>query len=160
VRLARTLHFDVSDAQVFETAAEPGEWAISGAFEFSDWTPAMLTGKPRQAFANGWLGLESFGRATFIAVAQIEDAEYAALVDRLAAHFVDAYGAPDAAAARPVAEDELRFMREICADHAPNTLLVVRREMVEAGVSESFQAIKPQAATLDMVAIHGELDDI
>ncbi|MHA1527650.1 MAG: DUF6505 family protein [Alphaproteobacteria bacterium] len=160
MRLARTLRFDKSDAQVFATAAEPGEWAISGAFEFSDWNAAMLTGKPRQAFANGWLGLDSFGRATFIAIAQIEAAEYAALIDRLAAHFVEAYGAPDLAAARPVAEDELRFMRELCEDHDPNTLLVVSREMVEDGVSESFRAIKPQAATLDMVAIHGELDDI
>ncbi len=160
MRLARTVRFDDSDEQVFELPAQPDEWAISGAFEFSDWTRAMLTGKPRQAFANGWLGLESFGRATFIATAQIEAAEYAALIDRLAAHFVDTYGAPDLAAARPVAEDELRFMREMCEDHDPNTLLVVNREMVEAGIGESFRAIKPQEATLDMVAIHGELDDI
>ena len=63
-------------------------------------------------------------------------------------------------AARPVAEDELRFMREMCEDQDPNTILFVTREMVEAGISESFQAIKPKEATLDMVAIHGELDDI
>jgi hypothetical protein len=160
VRLARTVRFDQSDSQVFELPAQPDEWAISGAFEFSDWTEEMLTGKARQAFANGWLGLESFGRATFIATAKIEQAEYAALIDRLAAHFVDAYGAPDLDAARPVAEDELRFMRELCEEQDPNTILFVTREMVEAGVSESFQAIKPKEATLDMVAIHGQLDDI
>ena len=160
MRLARTIRFDDSDEQVFELPAQPDEWAISGTFEFSDWTKEMLTGKARQAFANGWLGLESFGRATFIATAQIEEAEYAALIDRLAAHFVDTYGAPDLAAARPVAEDELRFMREMCEDQDPNTILFVTREMVEDGVSESFQAIKPKEATLDIVAIHGELDDI
>ncbi len=48
----------------------------------------------------------------------------------------------------------------MCEDHDPNTLLVVQREMVEAGVSESFRAIKPQEASLDMVAVHGEVDDI
>ncbi len=160
MRLARTVRFDDSDEQVFEVPAQADEWAISGTFEFSDWTAEMLTGKPRQAFANGWLGLESFGRATFIATAKIEEAEYAALIDRLAAHFVDAYGAPDLDAARPVAEDELRFMREMCEDQDPNTILFVTREMVEDGVSESFQAIKPKEATLDMVAIHGQLDDI
>ncbi|MDH3665527.1 MAG: DUF6505 family protein [Paracoccaceae bacterium] len=160
MRLARTLRFDESDERVFENPAEPDEWAISGAFEFSDWTGEMLTGKPRQAFANGWLGLESFGRATFVATAQIEQAEYDTLVERLAQHFVDVFGAPDLDAARPVAEDELRFMREMCEDHDPNTLLVVQREMVEAGVSESFRAIKPQEASLDMVAIHGDLDDV
>ena len=159
MRLARTLRFDESDERIFEHVAEPDEWAISGAFEFSDWTEEMLTGKPRQAFANGWLGLETFGRATFVATAQIEQAEFDALVERLAQHFVDAYGAPDLDAARPVAEDELRFMREMCEDHDPNTLLVVQREMVEAGVSESFRAIKTHEATLDMVAVHGDVDE-
>ena len=160
MRLARTLRFDDSDERVFETPAQPDEWAISGTFELSNWSADMLTGRPRQAFANGWLGLESFGRATFSATAQIEQAEYAALIDHLAQHFVDAYGAPDIDAARPVAEDELRYMREMCEDHDANTLLVVNREMVEAGINESFRVIKPQEASLDMVAIHGELDDI
>ena len=160
MRLARTLRFDDSDDQVFDLPAQPDEWAISGAFEFSNWTADMLTGKSRQAFANGWLGLEGFGRATFIATAQIEQAEYDALIGRLAQHFVNHYGAPDLDAARPVAEEELRFMREMCEDHAPNTLLVVTRELVEAGINESFRAIKPQEATIDMVAIHGEVDDV
>ena len=159
MRLARTLRFDESDERVFETPAEPDEWAISGAFEFSDWTEGQLTGKARQAFANGWLGLESFGRATFIATAQIERSEFDALVEHLAAHFVAAYGAPDLDAARPVAADELRFMAEMCEDHDPNTLLVVQRELVEAGVSESFRAIKPQEASLEMVAVHGDVPE-
>lgn len=159
MRLARTLRFDESDERVFEHPAQPDEWAISGAFEFSNWTEEMLTGKARQAFANGWLGLESFGRATFVATAKIEEAEYAALIERLAAHFVEAYGAPDLAAARPVAEEELRFMRELCEEHDPNTLLVVNRELVEAGVSETFRVIRPQEATLEMVAVHGTPDE-
>ncbi len=159
MRLARTLRFDESDEHVFERPAQAGEWAISGAFEFSNWTEDMLTGPRRQAFANGWLGLESFGRATFIATAKIEPGEYEALIGRLAAHFVEAYGAPDLAAARPVAAEELTFMRELCEEHDPNTLLVVNRELVEAGVSESFRVIKPQEATLDMVAVHGTLDE-
>ena len=159
MRLARTIRFDDSDARVFDPAAEPDEWAVSGAFEFSDWTEEQVAGKARQAFANGWLGLESFGRSSFVAVAEITEAEYAQLVDRLARHFVERYGAPDLAAARPVAEDELGHMREMCEDHAPNTLLAVERRLVEAGVAEAFRAIRPQEATLDLVAVHGTLDD-
>lgn len=155
MRLARTLRFDESDERVFERAAQPGEWAISGAFEFSDWQEEMLTGKRRQAFANGWLGLESFGRATFVAVANIEEGEYEALVERLALHFVEVWGAPDLEAARPVARDELEFMRAMCEDHDPNTLLIVERRLVEAGVAETFRTITPKEVTLDMVAIHG-----
>jgi hypothetical protein len=160
MRLARTIRFDESDTNVFALAAEPDEWAVSGAFAFSDLTEADLTGKTRQAFANGWLGLESFGRATFVAVAEITEAEYEAQTAALAAHFVAAYGAPDLEAAHPVAAEELAFMQDLCAEHDPNTLLVVERSLVDAGVKEAYRAIRPQDASLDIVAVHGTLDDL
>lgn len=159
MKLARTLRLDDSDKRVFEIAAEPDEWAISGAFEFSNWTEDMLGGKARQTFANGWLGLESFGRATFVAVAEIAPHEYEALVDTLAHHFIAHYDAPDLAAAQPVARDELDYMRDLCEEHDPNSLLVVERELVAAGVSERFRSIRPQEASLDLVAMHGSLDE-
>jgi len=159
MRLARTLRFDDSDLRVFERAAEPHEWAIAGTFAFSNWSEGDLTGKARQAFANGWLGLESFGRATFVAVADITEAEYAAATEALARHFVADYGAPGVGEALPVAAEEMQFMRAMCEDHDPNTLLVVERELVDAGVSERFRAIRPSDASLDMVAVHGTLDD-
>jgi hypothetical protein len=160
MRLARTIRFDRSDENVFERAAEEGEWAVSGAFEFSNWTEADLAGKRRQAFSNGWLGLDSFGRSTFVAVAEITAAEYERAVECLARHFVAAYGAPSFEAARPVAAEELADMRAMCEDHDPNTLLVVARELVPAGVSEAFRAIRPQDAPLEIVAIHGERGDL
>lgn len=158
MKLARTIRFDESDANVFARATEPGEWAISGGFEFSNWTEDALIGKARQAFANGWLGLDSFGRSTFVAVAQVEEAERAALVQVLARHFVAHYGAPDEAAASAVAEDEIAFMADLCEDHGPNTLLVVSRELTGAGVRESFRAITAREAPLDIVAVHGSAD--
>lgn len=160
MRLARTIRFDASDDNVFERAAESGEWAISGAFEFSNWTEADVTGKRRQAFTNGWLGLSTFGRATFVATADITQAEYDAALDALARHFVEAYGAPGMDAARPVAAEELGDMRAMCEDHDPNTLLIVTRELVPAGVSEAIRTMRPQDAPLEIVAIHGERGDI
>jgi hypothetical protein len=160
MRIARTIRFDRSDENVFERPAEEGEWAISGAFEFSNWTEADLVGKRRQAFSNGWLGLESFGRSTFVAVAEITPGEYDRAIESLAAHFGDAYGAPSLEAARPVAAEELADMRAMCEDHDPNTLLVVARELVPAGVSEAFRAIRPQDASLEIVAIHGDRGEI
>ncbi len=154
MKLARTIRFDESDGNIFTRAAEPHEWAISGAFEFSNWTADDLVAKKRQAFVNGWLGLESFGRSTFVAVAAIEPAEYEDLIQRLAAHFMIAYGAPDLAAARPAAEEELLFMRGLCEDHDANDLLIVERELVDAGVKESFRRIATSEASLDLVAMH------
>ncbi|ETX30299.1 DUF6505 family protein [Roseivivax isoporae] len=157
-KLARTIRFDESDAQVFSRPAEAGEWAIPGGFEFSNWTEGDLSGKARQAFANGWLSLESFGRATLVAVAQVEEAELEPLARRLADHFVQLYGAPDAEAALPIAREEIAYMVELCADHSPNVLLAVSRELTEAGVRESFRAITPAEAEIDLVAIHGSAD--
>jgi len=160
MKLARTIRFDESDDNVFELTAQPDEWAVSGAFAFSNWTEADLTGKRRQAFANGWLGLESFGRSTFVAVAVMTESELAGVTDALARHFVDVWGAPSLDAARPVAAEEIAYMRELCDDHEPNTLLVVQRSLVDAGVSEAFRAIKPREAELDIVAIHGDRGEI
>ncbi len=158
MKLARAIHFDESDRNVFHNAARTGEWAISGGFEFSDWGEADLKGKNRQAFANGWLGLETFGRVTFVAVTKIEAAELDALTMRLAQHFVDIYGAPSLDAARPVALRELEHACELCAEHDPNTLLAVSRELTEAGLREQYRAIKSEDADIGQFAIHGELE--
>lgn len=152
--LARAIHFDESDRNVFHNPARTGEWAISGGFEFSNWSAGDLVGKARQAFANGWLGVETFGRVTFVAVTRIEEAELEALVSRLAQHFVDVYGAPSVELARPVAEEELAQMSDLCRDHQPNTVLTVLREITEAGVREQFRFIEANDAGLDQIAIH------
>ncbi|WP_415401034.1 DUF6505 family protein [Tateyamaria sp. SN3-11] len=159
MKLARAIHFDESDMNVFASPARTGEWCISGGFEFSNWGEGDLTGKARQAFANGWFGLETGGRVTFVAVTQLEPAELETLTSLLAQHFVTYYGAPSVEAAQPVAAEELSQMIELCEDHDPNTLLTVARELTEAGVRESYRTIQPQDAGLDQFAIHGDIEE-
>lgn len=159
MKLARAIHFDESDQRVYHSPARTGEWCLSGGFEFSNWTEADLVGKARQAFANGWLGIETSGRVTFVAVTQVEEAEFRALTETLARHFVEIYGAPDLDAALPVAREELAHMADLCEDHAPNTLLTVLRELTEAGVRETFSVIEAQDAGIAQFAIHGSLDE-
>lgn len=159
MKLARAIHFDESDMRVFHSPARTGEWCISGGFEFSNWGEADLEGKSRQAFANGWLGLETFGRATFVAVTTIEPAERARLEQDLAQHFVQYYGAPSVEAAIGVARDELHQMSELCDAHAANTLLTVARELTDAGVKEAYRVIEPPDAEIDLLAVHGSLDE-
>ena len=157
--LARAIHFDESDQRVFASPARTGEWCISGGFEFSNWGEGDLVGKARQAFSNGWFGLETGGRVTFVAVTQIEPGEVETLTTLLAQHFVTYYGAPSVEAARPVAADELAQMTDLCADHAPNTLLTVARELSDVGVRESYRVIDAPEAGLEQFAIHGSLDE-
>ncbi len=159
MKLARAIHFDESDTRVFHVPARTGEWCLSGGFEFSNWTEGDLVGKARQAFANGWLGLETFGRVSFVAVTQLEASEREALIAALSQHFVDTYGAPSPEAARPVATEEIDQMIALCDDHAANTLLTVSRELTEAGVRETFRVIEAQEADIMQFAVHGSLDE-
>ena len=159
MKIARAIHFDESDRRVFANPARTGEWCISGGFEFSNWAEGELTGKARQAFANGWFGLETSGRVTFVAVTHIEASEVETLTRLLADHFVTYYGAPSQEAALPVAEEELNQMAELCEDHDPNTLLTVARELTQSGVREAYRVIAPRNAGLDQFAIHGTLDE-
>lgn len=158
MNLARAIHFDESDTFVFASPARTGEWCVSGGFEFSNWGTGDLEGKARQAFANGWLGLETFGRVTFVAVTRIEAAEVAGLEQALAAHFVAVYGAPSVEAALPVARGEIAQMAELCDGHDANTLLTVARELGSAGVHEAYRVIEPGEADLAQFAVHGDAD--
>lgn len=142
LRFPRTIRLDQSDLSVFELAAEPDEWAVSGAFAFAELAEDDLRGKTRQAFAHGFLGLGSFGRSTLVVVTEIDRQSYQDVIDALARHFVTHYGAPDVEAARPVAEEEAAFAASLC-DHPVNTLLAVSREVEERGIVESFRVITP-----------------
>jgi hypothetical protein len=153
-RLLRTIRFDQSDDHVFGDAASSGEWAVSGAFVFA--RPAELTGKARQAFVSGFLSVETFGWSTFATVATIDDDACAHLVEKLAAQCVACLGAPDLAAARPVAKAELDFVQDLCAAAPVNTVFAVRREIDEAGeVREAFRTIDPPRA-----GVHARVWDV
>lgn len=142
MRFPRTIRFDNSDKRVFERAAEPGEWAVSGAFAFADADPETLEGKARQAFANGFLGTGSFGWSTFVVVADISDDAYEAVLNTLAYHFVACYGAPSLEVAQAAAREEAEFAANLC-EHKINTLLGVERAFGEDGIVERFKVIQP-----------------
>lgn len=144
LKLLRTIRFDASDMAVYDVAAAEGEWAVSGAFAFADEDVATLQGRARQAFANGFLGVTSFGRSTFVVVAEAPSEDRDELVYRLARHFVERYGAPDIEAALPVAQAEVAFAADLAVGQPINTVLTVRRVAGgEAGIREEFRTIRP-----------------
>ncbi|SFS19939.1 DUF6505 family protein [Yoonia litorea] len=159
MKLAVATHLDESDQRVFANPARTGEYCISGGFEFSNWSDNDLVGKARQAFANGWFGLETGGRATFVSVTDVSPAKVASLTSTLAQHFVTYYNAPSIEAAMPVAEAEIAHMADLCEDHEQGTMLTVSRELTPAGVKEAYRVIEAQPADLAQFAVHGSLDD-
>lgn len=139
-RLPRTLRLDPSDTVIFAEAAAPGEWAVPGGFEFWDEAPDALSGKRRQAFRGGFLGLASFGWSTLVEVAEASEAERAAALAALARHIRTRHGAPDDAAAEAAAREELAFAESLC-DHPPGTVLALSRSVEDGQVRERFRTL-------------------
>lgn len=141
-KLLRTIRLDVSDTFAFESAAEPGEWAVPGSFMFWDEDVTALAGKRRVAFRSGWLGIGSFGWSTIAVVVEATAEERAAAVESLARHLVDHHGAPGLPQALAAADEEIGFA-ESCADHPEQTLVVIHRTAGEDGaVREQFRTVK------------------
>lgn len=143
LRLPRTIRLDPSDTFVFERAAEPGEWAVSGAFVFWDIDPATLGPKQRVALRSGFLGIESLGWSTLAVVTEASEIERESVIRRLAEQFVGKFGAPNIEAARAAAEEEVAFAASLC-DHDPQTLLAVARSVEDGEIRERFRTLKPR----------------
>jgi len=139
-RLPRTLRLDASDALIFDPAAEPGEWAVPGGFEFWEEAPDSMSGKRRQAFRGGFLGLGSFGWSTLVEVAEAPPEQRAAALAALAARIRAHHGAPDDAAARAAAAEELAFAESLC-DHPLGTVLAITRTEKDGEVREAFRTL-------------------
>jgi len=144
--MLRTIRLDPSDTMVFGRAAEPGEPAVVGGFMFWDEDPAGLTGKARQEFRSGFLGLGGFGFSTLVTVGQASAAEREAALGALAAYIRAHLGAPDDAAARAAAEEELAFAEGLAEGHDAGTVIALSRSIEEGGVRERFRTLKPKGA--------------
>jgi hypothetical protein len=151
VRLLRTIRLDPSDTFVFERAAELGEWAVSGAFMFANADPDTLGGKARAAFRSGFLGVPSLGFSTLVQIVEASAAERATLVETLARALCERLGAPDMAAARAAAEEEVAFAASLC-DHPRDTLVAVRRSFEDGAIREAFRTLRPRGTRKPMRA--------
>ena len=143
MKLLRTIRLDPSDTFVFERAAEPGEWAVSGGFVFFGADAERLAGKARAAFRSGFLGVESLGWSTLVQIVDASESEHAALVDRLAQRLLASFGAPDLASARAAAQEEVAFAASL-TDHPLDTLIAVHRVHEDGAIRETFRTLRPR----------------
>lgn len=155
IKLPRTIRLDPSDTFVFDRAAEPGEWAVSGAFVFWNRNPEGLSQKQRVALRSGFLGVDSFGWSTLAIVTEATAAERQAVVERLAARLHEQFGAPHIEAARVAAEEEVAFAASLC-DHPPQTLLAVQRSMEDGEIRERFRILKSREAAAGADRLHAD----
>lgn len=143
MKLLRTIRLDASDTFVFAAAAEPGEWAVSGAFVFWHKDPATLDGKARAAFRSGFLGVNSLGWSTLVQIVDTGAAERARLVELLAEQLIRHFGAPGLDAAKAAAEEEVAFAQSLCSMPA-GSVVAVHRSYEDGAVRESFRNLRPR----------------
>jgi hypothetical protein len=143
MKLLRTIALDPSDTFVFDPPAEPGEWAVSGAFRFWNDDPAKLEGKARLAFRGGFLGLQSWGWSTLVQIVEATPADRLTVIDLLTRQLVERLGAPDIATASKAAEEEVAFVESLC-NHPADTLIAVHRTAENGEVRESFRTLRPR----------------
>ena len=162
MKLLRTIRLDPSDTFVFEKAAEPGEWAVSGAFEFWDRDPSALEGKARSAFRGGFLGVASLGWSTLVQIVEASEDDRMAVIDTLAKQLVANFGAPTIADARAAAEEEVAFAESLCSQ-PQDTLVAVHRSFDNGEVRETFRTLRPRegqkpARAFSFLEVEGEDD--
>jgi hypothetical protein len=141
MKLLRTVRADSSDLFVFEKAAEPDEWAVSGAFVFACLDPATLTGQTRAAFRAGFLGINSLGWSTLARIVEASESEHADAVELLAKRLVERFGAPDIETAMPAAKEEIAFAASLC-DHPEGMLVAVSRHQEHDVTHKAFRTLQ------------------
>jgi hypothetical protein len=143
MKLLRTIRLDPSDTFVFERAAAPGEWAVSGAFMFWNAGPATMEGKARAAFRSGFLGVASLGWSTLVQVVEADDDARLAAIDTLAKQLVAHFGAPSVEDAVAAAEEEFEFAASLC-NHPLDTLIAMHRSNDGGEIREAFRTLRPK----------------
>ena len=143
MKLLRTIRLDASDTFVYDAAAEPGEWAVSGAFAFWQKDPAVLDGKARAAFRSGFLGVHSLGWSTLVQIVETTAADRVRLVELLAEQLVRRFGAPTIAAATIAAEEEVAFAQSLCSMPS-DSVVAVHRAYEDGAMRESFRTLRPR----------------
>jgi hypothetical protein len=143
MKLLRTIRLDPSDTFVFERAAEPGEWAVTGTFMFADTDLTALEGKARTAFRAGFLGTASLGWSTLVQIVEAGEDGRRAAVDTLARQLTAHFGAPSMKDAVRAAEGEFEFAASLC-DHPLDTLIAMHRSHERGEIRETFRTLRPK----------------
>ncbi len=141
MKLLRTIRLDPSDTFIFDAAAEPSEWAVSGSFVFWNDDPATLEGKARAAFRGGFLGVQSLGWSTLVQIVEASDDDRLAAIDMLARQLMEKFGAPSIEDAVAAAEEEFAFASSLCV-HPTDTLIAVHRTHENGEIREAFRSLR------------------
>lgn len=141
-KLPIVIRLDDSDLQVFEHVARPGEIAVPGGFEFIEESIETLDGKKLQGFRNGFLGIETGGRTTLVAISSFGPEEVQNAINQLSVNLLTNFGAQDRSQALRSAAEEIKYAESLC-EYDEGTILALEREFNDAEIKERFKKFIP-----------------
>ncbi len=165
MRLLRAVRLDATDERVFPCAAADGEWLLPGGFLWPGVDPTSLDGKTRLAFRQGFLGIASWGFASFATAGKLAPGEFEGLRALLATQLVERAGAPDREAAEAAAAELLADCAALARDLPRGALLAVERAIdpTTGELRERFRKLEAppglHARVFEIVAEDGEEED-
>lgn len=136
IKLLKTIRLDLSDTLIFPKASE-GEWAVIGSFLFWDRDIDALSGKERQAFRAGFVGVETLGFSTLVEVVSGDKME---AIKQLAQTLMRDFAAPSLEEATQAATFEIEQAIAL-AQHEEGTLIAMHRVLEGDNFRETFRTL-------------------
>jgi hypothetical protein len=143
VRFLKAVRLDDSDSRILAEqggAAEEGEWVVSGGYAVCDL--ARGHAQPGCRCDRSFVAVGSRRRCTLAEVAEIDEAGFAQLKERLARFFHEELGAPSLEAARAAAEDECRYTAELAESFPDEAWITVQRQPTAEGIGERYSVFR------------------
>lgn len=144
-KLPKVVRLDDSDLEVYEHPADAGELAVPGGFEFLNDSIESLTGKRLQAFLNGFLGIQTSGRSTLVAITSLDHDEYQNAINQLTVNILSNHGVTERSLALNIATEEIRYAESLC-EYEEGTILALDRDFSKEEIKESFKKFVPVAS--------------
>ena len=151
MKLLRTIRLDPSDTFVFERAAEPGEWAVSGAFLFAEADPDALPASGAPLSAADFWACRSLGWSTLVQIVEAATTDRAALVDTLAQQLL-------AGSARPISRPRAPPPRRRSRSRPRSAIIRPTRwsrcaaSFEDGAIREAFRTLHPRGERKPMRA--------
>jgi hypothetical protein len=133
---------------------------VPGAFMFWNVDLGGLTGKAQAAFRAGFLGVRSLGWSTLVQIVDASEDDREAMIEQLALHLRERFGAPDAQRARAAAVEEVAFAASLC-EPPRDTLIALHRGQEDGAIREAFRTLRPREGAkplraFSLVEVEGE----
>lgn len=133
-KFLKAVRLDDSDQELYRAggACDADEWLCSGGFAVCD-LAAGYRCQPRCHCDASFLSLTRRARCSLAEVVEVEDAELEIFKDALTQQLLFEWKAPDYAAARALAEEEIAYTVELCETLPAEAWISVKRSPGEDG---------------------------